>query len=54
MNNLEEIKDLTPLQRFQVMTNSDFRSKSLEKIDHNKVKISNTLRLEYNICKRHI
>ena len=40
MNNLEEIKDLTPLQRFQVMTNSDFRSKSLEKIDNNKVKIN--------------
>ena len=40
MNNLEEIKDLTPLQRFQVMTNSDFRSKSIEKIDNNKVKIN--------------
>ena len=40
MNNLEEIKDLTPLQRFQVMANSDFRSKSLEKIDNNKVKIN--------------
>lgn len=40
MNNLEEIKDLTPLQRFQVMTNSDFRSKSLDKIDNNKVKIN--------------
>ena len=34
MNNLEEIKDLTPLQRFQVMTNSDVSSKSLEKIDN--------------------
>lgn len=40
MNNLEEIKDLTPLQRFQVMANSDFRSKSLKKIDNNKVKIN--------------
>ena len=40
MNNLEEIKDLTPLQRFQVMTNSDFRSKTLDKIDNNKVKIN--------------
>lgn len=40
MNNFEEIKDLTPLQRFQVMANSDFRSKSLEKIDNNKVKIN--------------
>ena len=40
MNNLEEIKDLTPLQRFQVMTNSDVSSKSLEKIDNNKVKIN--------------
>lgn len=40
MNNLEEIKDLTPLQRFQVMANSDFRSKSLDKIDNNKVKIN--------------
>lgn len=40
MNNLEEIKDLTPLQRFQVMANSDVSSKSLEKIDNNKVKIN--------------
>ena len=40
MHNLEEIKDLTPLQRFQVMTNSDVSSKSLEKIDNNKVKIN--------------
>ena len=31
MNNLEEIKDLTPLQRFQVMTNSDVSTKSLKK-----------------------
>ena len=40
MNNLEETKDLTSLQRFQVMTNSDFKSKSLDKIDNNKVKIN--------------
>lgn len=40
MNNLEEIKDLTPLQRFQVMANSDVSSKSLEKIDNYKVKIN--------------
>ena len=40
MNNLEEIKDLTPLQRFQVMTNSDVSSKSLEKIDNDKVRIN--------------
>ena len=40
MNNLEEIKDLTPLQRFQVMANSDVSSKSLEKIDNDKVKIN--------------
>ena len=39
MNNLEEIKDLTPLQRFQVMTNSDVSSKSLKKID-DKVRIN--------------
>ena len=39
MNNLEEIKDLTPLQRFQVMINSDVSSKSLEKIDNDKVRI---------------
>ena len=40
MNNLEEIKDLTPLQRFQVMTNSDVNTKSINKIDNNKVKIN--------------
>ena len=40
MNNLEEIKDLTPQQRFQVMTNSDVSSKSLEKIDNDKVRIN--------------
>ena len=40
MNNLEEIKELTPLQRFQVMANSDVSSKSLEKIDNDKVKIN--------------
>lgn len=40
MNNLEEIKDLTPLQRFQVMTNSDFSTKSINKLDNNKVKIN--------------
>lgn len=40
MNNLEEIKDLTPLQRFQVMANSDVSSKSLEKIDNDKVKLN--------------
>ena len=40
MNNLEEIKDLTPLQRFQVMANSDVSSKSLEKIDNDKVRIN--------------
>ena len=40
MNNLEEIKNLTPLQRFQVMTNSDVSSKSLEKIDNDKVRIN--------------
>ena len=40
MNNLEEIKDLTPLQRFQVMINSDVSSKSLEKIDNDKVRIN--------------
>lgn len=40
MNNLKEIKDLTPLQRFQVMTNSDVSSKSLEKIDNDKVRIN--------------
>ena len=40
MNNLEEIKDLTPLQRFQVMTNSDVSSKSLKKIDNDKVRIN--------------
>ena len=36
MNNLEETKDLTPLQRFQAMANSDFESKSLSYIDNNK------------------
>ena len=40
MNNLEETKDLTPLQRFQVMTNSDVSNKSLDKIDNNKIKIN--------------
>ena len=40
MNNLEEIKDLTLLQRFQVMTNSDIGTKSINKIDNNKVKIN--------------
>lgn len=40
INNLEEIKDLTPLQRFQVMTNSDVSSKSLKKIDNDKVRIN--------------
>ena len=40
MNNLEEIKDLTPLQRFQVMTNSDVSNKSLDKIDNNKIRIN--------------
>ena len=40
MNNLEEIKDLTPLQRFQVMTNSDVSSKSFKKIDNDKVRIN--------------
>lgn len=40
MNNLEETKDLTPLQRFQVMANSDFESKSLSYIDNNKIKIN--------------
>lgn len=40
MNNLEETKDLTPLQRFQVMTNSEVSSKSLDKIDNNKIKIN--------------
>ena len=40
MNNLEEIKDLTPLQRFQVMTNSDVSSKSLKKIDNDQVRIN--------------
>ena len=40
MNNLEEIKDLTPQQRFQVMTNSDVSSKSLKKIDNDKVRIN--------------
>ena len=40
MNNLEEIKELTPLQRFQVMTNSDVSSKSLEKIDNDKIRIN--------------
>ena len=40
MNNLEETKDLTPLQRFQVMTNSDVSNKSLDKIDNNKIRIN--------------
>lgn len=40
MNNLEEIQDLTPLQRFQVMTNSDVSNKSLEKIDNDKIRIN--------------
>lgn len=40
MNNLEEIKSLTPLQRFQVITNSDVSTKSINKIDNNKVKIN--------------
>lgn len=40
MNNLEEIKNLTPLQRFQFMANSDFESKSLSYIDNNKIKIN--------------
>lgn len=40
MNNLEETKDLTPLQRFQAMANSDFESKSLSYIDNNKIKIN--------------
>ena len=40
MNNLEEIKGLTPLQRFQIMTNSDVSNKSLEKIDNDKIRIN--------------
>lgn len=40
MNNLEEIKCLTPLQRFQIMTNSDVSNKSLEKIDNDKIRIN--------------
>ena len=40
MNNLEETKDLTPLQRLQAMANSDFESKSLSYIDNNKIKIN--------------
>ena len=40
MNNLEETKDLTPLQRFQVMTNSDVSNKSLDRIDNNKIRIN--------------
>jgi hypothetical protein len=40
MNSLEETKDLTPLQRFQVMTNSDVGNKSLNKIDNNKIKLN--------------
>ncbi len=40
INNLEETKDLTSLQRFQIMTNSDLGSKSLNYIDNNKIKIN--------------
>ena len=41
MNYLEEIKDLTPLQRFQVMTNSDAMNKSFyHYFDNNKVRIN--------------
>ncbi len=40
MNELEEIKDLTPLQRFQVITNSDKSSECLNYLDNNKVNIN--------------
>lgn len=40
MYQLEEIKNLTPLQRFQVMTNSDKFSESLKYLDNNKIKIN--------------
>ena len=40
MNYLEETKDLTPLQRFQIMTNSDLSSKSFRYFDNNKVKVN--------------
>jgi hypothetical protein len=40
MNQLEEIKDLTPLQRFQVMTNSDKLSKSLKYLDNDKIQLN--------------
>jgi hypothetical protein len=39
MNQLEEIKDLTPLQRFQIMTNSDKLSKCLEYLDNDKIQL---------------
>ena len=40
MNSLEETKDLTPLQRYLVMYNSDVGNKSLNKIDNNKIKLN--------------
>ena len=40
MYQLEETKNLTPLQRFQVMTNSDKFSESLKYLDNNKIKIN--------------
>lgn len=40
MNELEEIKDLTPRQRFQVITNSDKFSESLRFLDNKKVKVN--------------
>lgn len=40
MNHLEEIKDLSPRQRFQVMTNSDKQSESLKYLDNNKIKLN--------------
>lgn len=40
MNELEEIKDLTPCQRFQIITNSDKFSESLKYLDNKKVKVN--------------
>lgn len=40
VNQLEEIKELTPLQRFQVITNSDKSNESLKYLDNSKVKLN--------------
>ena len=40
MNQLEEVKDLSPCQRFQVMNNSDKQSEALQYFDNHKIKLN--------------